>query len=320
MKNKNAGSKKTSRVRLMEGTWAYDFSRNKTIYLLFVPVMLFFIIFHYLPMGGLLMAFQDYKVTRGILGSKWVMFQNFIDLFTGDTFLLVFRNTAVIALLKMTVGFAAPVILAVLFSELRLRKFTRTVQVASYMPYFVSAVVVTTLSSEFLSSTGALTTLLSWFGLDMQNWLANPNIPVFWIIYTGIEIWQGAGWGSIIYFAAIQNVNGDLHEAAAIDGANRWIRLWKITLPSILPLIVVMFTMHIGLVFKGGFDKILLLYMPSTYDVADVLYTYTYRMAFGTTVNYGLATASGLFQSVVATTLLIISNKLSKKASSSSLF
>ena len=156
--------------------------------------------------------------------------------------------------------------------------------------------------------------MLTWLGFDRQNWLANPNIPVFWLINTFIEIWQGAGWGSIIYIAAIANVNGDLHEAAALDGANRWQRLWKVTFPSIMPLVMVMFIMRIGLVFRQGFDKVLLLYMPITYDTADCLYTYTYRMAFGQTVDYGISTASGLFQSVIAMTLLIVANKLSRRA------
>ena len=254
-----------------------------------------------------------------LFGSEWVGLDNFRDLFTGDTFLKVLRNTGAMALLNLTIGFAAPVILAMLLSQVRLKRFKRTVQITSYMPYFVSAVVVTSLASEFLSSTGALTMVLSWFGFDKQNWLANPKTPVFWLINTFIEIWQGAGWGSIIYIAAIANVNGDLHEAAAIDGANRWQRMWKVTFPTILPLIIVMFTMRIGLVFRQGFDKVLLLYMPSTYDVSDCLYTYTYRMAFGQTVNYGLSTASGLFQSVIGSTLLIISNKLSRKLSGSSL-
>lgn len=270
-------------------------------------------------MFGLSMAFERFKPTRGIFGSEWIWFENFADLFTGDTFLLVLRNTSAMALLNLTVGFCAPVILAMLLAQLRIKRFTRTVQTMSYMPYFVSAVVVTTLASEFLSSTGALTMVLSWFGFAKQNWMANPNIPVFWLINTFIEIWQGAGWGSIIYFAAISNVNADLFEASALDGANRWQRMWKVTLPSILPLIVVMFTLRLGLVFRQGFDKILLLYMPSTYDVSDCLYTYTYRMAFGQTVNYGLSTASGIFQSVIGTTLLLISNKLSKKVSDSSM-
>ena len=318
-KGKKIKTVKSKPLSGKEGSWKYDFSRNKTLYFLFIPVLAYFIIFHYAPMVGLLMAFEKYKPTRGLFGSEWVGLENFKDLFTGDTFMKVLRNTAAMALLNLTVGFAAPVILAMLLSQVRLKRFKRTVQITSYMPYFVSAVVVTSLASEFLSSTGALTMVLSWFGFDKQNWLANPNIPVFWLINTFIEIWQGAGWGSIIYIAAIANVNGDLHEAAAIDGANRWHRMWKVTFPTILPLIIVMFTMRIGLVFRQGFDKVLLLYMPSTYDVSDCLYTYTYRMAFGQTVNYGLSTASGLFQSVIGSTLLIISNKLSKKLAGTSM-
>ena len=311
--------RKQKAMRPLEGSWRYDFKRNWQVYLLFIPVAIYFITFHYAPMFGLAMAFERFKPTRGIFGSQWIWFDNFKDLFVGDTFWNVLRNTTAMALLNLTVGFAAPVILAMLLSEVRVRRYARTVQVISYMPYFVSAVVVTTLASEFLSSTGALTMVLSWFGFDRQNWLANPHIPVFWLINTFIEIWQGAGWGSIIYFAAISNVNGDLHEAAAIDGANRWQRMWKVTVPSILPLIIVMFIMRIGLVFRQGFDKVLLLYMPSTYEVSDCLYTYTYRMAFGQTVNYGLSTASGLFQSVIGTTLLLVSNKLSKKFTGSSM-
>jgi ABC-type polysaccharide transport system permease subunit len=311
--------KEAKPLHLNENSWKYDFKHNWQVYVLFIPVLVFFIIFHYAPMVGLLMAFEKYKPTRGLFGSQWVWFDNFKDLFTGDTFLLVLRNTTAMAFLNLTVGFAAPVILAMLLSQVRLKRFTRTVQITSYMPYFVSAVVVTTLASEFLSSTGALTTILSWFGFDRQNWLANSHKPVFWLINTFIEIWQGAGWGSIIYFAAISNVNGDLHEAAAIDGANRWQRMWRVTFPSILPLIIVMFIMRIGLVFRQGFDKVLLLYMPATYEVSDCLYTYTYRMAFGQTVNYGLSTASGLFQSVIGTTLLLVSNKLSKKFTGSSM-
>lgn len=301
-------------ARLVEGSWKYDFNRNWKLYLLFIPVAAYFLVFHYAPMFGLAMAFEDFRPSRGVFGSEWVWFENFKELFAGDTFLKVLRNTTAMALLNLTVGFAAPVILAMLMSEMRLKRYRRTVQTISYMPYFVSAVVVTTLASEFLDSTGAITAVLTMLGFEQQNWLANPNIPVFWLINTFIEIWQGAGWGSIIYIAAIANVNGDLHEAAAIDGAGRWKRMWSITFPSIMPLVMVMFIMRIGLVFRQGFDKVLLLYMPLTYDTSDCLYTYTYRMAFGQTVDYGISTASGLFQSVIAMTLLIVANKLSRKA------
>lgn len=321
-KRASTGSRpfKPERLPPREGSWKYDLVHNWKIYVLFIPVLVFFLVFHYAPMFGLLMAFERFRPSLGILKSEWIWFENFVELFTGDTFFYVLRNTTAMAILNLTVGFAAPVILAMLISELHIKKFTRPVQIISYMPYFVSAVVVTTLASEFLSSTGAITMVLTWLGFDAQNWLANPNIPVFWLINTFLEIWQGAGWGAIIYVAAIANVNGDLHEAAAIDGANRWTRLWKITFPSILPLIIVMFTMRIGLVFRQGFDKVLLLYMPQTYNVSDCLYTYTYRMAFGQTINYGVSTASGLFQSIIGSTLLIVSNKLSRKVSDTSLY
>ena len=184
----------------------------------------------------------------------------------------------------------------------------------SYLPNFVAAVVVTSLLVEFLAKDGPLTMLLTKLGAENQNWLANNKIPVFWIIYVLMGIWQGIGWGSIMYVASIATVSGDLHEAAAIDGASRLQRMTKITLPCIMPMIVMMFVLNVGLSFSVGYDSILLLYMPSTYNVADTVYTYTYRMAFGGGGNnYGLSAASGLFQSIVATTLLIGSNTLSKK-------
>lgn len=315
IKNKR-GPQLTERpyVRLQEGSWKYDWSRNWKTYILFIPVAIYFLTFHYAPMFGLAMAFEEFRPSRGIFGSEWIWFDNFKDLFAGDTFIKVLRNTSAMAFLNLTLGFAAPVIFALLLSEVHLKKYRRTMQTISYTPHFISATVVATLASEFLSSTGAVTLMLTWFGFDQQNWLANPNIPVFWLINCFLDIWQGMGWGSIVYFAAISNVNADLHEAAAIDGASRWARMWKITLPTILPMILIMFLTRIGTVFKVGFDKILLLYMPMTYETADCLYTYTYRMAFGQTVNYGLSTASGMFQSVIAAVLLIISNKLSTKA------
>lgn len=305
-------------VRLQEGTWRHDWKRNWKTYILFIPVIVYFLVFHYAPMFGLSMAFQEFRPSRGIFGSEWIWFDNFKDLFAGDTFLKVLRNTTAMAFLNLTLGFAAPVLLAMLLSEVHLRKYRRTCQTISYIPHFVSATVVATLASEFLSSTGALTAVLTMLGFDQQNWLANPNIPVFWLINCGIDIWQGAGWGSIVYFAAISNVSADLHEAAAMDGASRWQRMWKITFPTIMPMILIMFLTRIGTVFKVGFDKVLLLYMPMTYETADCLQTYTYRMAFGQTVNYGLSTASGMFQSVIATVLLILSNKLTKKATGKS--
>jgi ABC-type polysaccharide transport system permease subunit len=289
---------------------------------MFLPVAAYFLVFYYAPMVGVSIAFQKFNMRRGIFGSDWVGFDNFATLFSGDTFPLVMRNTSVIALLNLTVGFVVPIILAIVFSELRdsAKAYKRTVQTISYMPFFVAAVVTTSLVKEFLGASGGLTKILSFFGLEQQNWLANPKPPVFWIIMCATEIWQGMGYGAIVYVAAIASINGDLFEAAAIDGANRWKRLWRITLPSITPLIIMMLTLKAGTVLMTGFDKALLLYMPKTYDVSDVLYTYTYRMAFSAQADYGLSAASGLFQSAINTTLLLASNYISRKVAKTSLF
>lgn len=297
-----------------------DFKKNWAIYLMFVPLVVYYIIFNYIPMVGITMAFEDYKVTKGLFGSTWVGLDNFRKLFTGNGFLLAFRNTTCMAVMSLVLGFLPPIFLALLFSECKLKKFKRISQIMCYMPNFVSAVVVCTLAIEFVGAKGGITKVLSWFGLEHQNWLANNNIPVFWLIYVFIGIWVGFGYGSIIYTTAISNVSHDLKEAAALDGANRFQRIWYVTVPNLIPLCVIQLTMAVGTMFMVGFDKVLLLYMPKTYDVADCLYTYTYRMAFGAKIDYGVSTASGLFQSILGTVLLLTSNKLNRKFTKYSLF
>lgn len=300
-------------------SWKKDFKKNGVLYAMFLIPLTFFIVFRYVPMVGILMAFQDFKVAKGLFDSDWVGLANFFELFEGDQFKVALRNTTAMALFNLTFGFAAPIILGVTVAQVRSSRMSRTVQTITYMPYFVSAVVVTTLASEFLSDNGALTQFISLFGYDKQNWLAN-NGPSFWVINTFLGIWQTAGYGSIIYITAMKNISPDLYEAASMDGASRWKQIFHITLPSIVPLIAMLFTMRIGLVFVIGFDKVLLMYLPSTYEYSDVLYTYTYRMAFSSGSNFSLATASGLFQSVIGMTLLIVGNKLSRKITNSSLF
>lgn len=297
-----------------------DWKKNWQVYLMFLPLAVYFIIFNYIPMMGILVAFEDYSVTKGFFGSPWVGWANFEELFLGDAFLVAFRNTACMAVLNLLLGFLPPLILAVLFSECRIKPYRRLSQIVSYMPNFVSAVVVCALVREFFGISGGVTKLLTALGLPEQNWLANTDIPVFWLIYAFIGIWMGMGFGSIMYTASIANVNADLKEAAALDGAGRWQRIWYIVLPQLLPLCMINLTLSVGTMFMAGWDKVLLLYMPKTYDVSDVLYTYTYRMAFGSSVNFGVSTASGLFQSVIGTILLFISNKLNKKLTSYSLF
>ncbi|MDR1598439.1 MAG: ABC transporter permease subunit [Oscillospiraceae bacterium] len=300
--------------------WKKDIKRNGFLYLLYAPTLCYLVIFHYIPMFGVAIAFEDFNIRRGVFGSRWIGFDNFIDLFTGETFGLVMRNTVGMALLNLTIGFIAPILLALVLCEVRNKRFKRITQTITYMPFFVSTMVVCQLARFFLAREGGVTLLLSALGLPKQNWLANPNLPVFWLINCFTDIWQGTGYGSIVYVAAISAVNGDLHEAAAIDGAGRFRRIVSITIPSIKPMIIMMLTLRVGTVFMSGFDKILLLYMPRTYDVADVISTYTYRMAFGSSINYGLSAASGLFQSLVATALLLLSNAMNRRLTAYSLF
>lgn len=289
-----------------------DWRQNWSVYLLFLPAVALFGIFNYAPMFGVVMAFENFKPTKGFFGSKWVGMKNFVDLFASEEFLQVFRNTIGMAFMNLTIGFIFPLLLALLLSELTSKRFRRVVQTVSYMPYFVATVVVCTLITNFVDTYGIITDILVAFGAERENLLANPKY--FWWINTFSEVWQGMGYGSIVYVAAIANISPNLYEASAMDGANRWHRLLHITLPGVLPTVITMFTLRVGLVFVTGFDKVLLLYSPSIYDTADCLSTYTYRYGIANG-NYGLSAAAGLFQSVIATALLIISNKLNDVAS-----
>ena len=317
---KAAAAKPTKPLKPGTLSWKKDWKKNKTVYLMFLPVFIYFFVRHYLPMFGLVMAFQDYDLNAGVFGSKFVGMQNFVELFTGEAFPTALRNTVIMSVMNLTIGFIAPIIFALLITQVRNAKVRRLCQTCSYMPNFVAAVVVTNLVKMFLDVDGPLTGLLTSMGFEQQNWLANATPPVFWVINCLMGVWQSFGFGSIMFVAAINNINGDLHEAAAIDGANRWQRMWRITIPGIMPFIIMSFVINIGMALRMGFDKILLLYMPQTYSVADCIYTYTYRMAFGASPDFGLSAASGLFQSVVGTILLVGSNKLSRKVSDSSLF
>ena len=301
-------------------TWREDFRRNWLLYLLFLIPASYFIIFHYLPMAGIFMAFENYKPSRGLFGSEIVWFENFEELFMGDQFLLALRNTSVMAVINLILGFTVPLTLSLLIAQVRSKRAARVVQTVTYMPYFVSAVVCCTLAKEFLNETGAITKLLCALGFEQQNWLSVRG-PVFWFINALLGVWQNAGYGAIIYIAAISNISPDLYEAATVDGANRWKQLTHVTVPCIMPICVMMFTLQIGMMFRTGFDKVLLIYMPYTYEYSDVLYTYTYRMSFGSgSKSFGLSTASGLMQSIISTILLFVGNALSRRIAKTSLF
>ncbi len=299
-------------------SWRRDMLVNWQLYLLAIPIIAYFVIFSYIPMGGLFMAFQDFKPTKGMFGSEFVGMKNFVDFFGSPNFGTIIRNTFVISGLGLVVGFPMSIGFALLLNEIRVTWFKKSVQTISYMPYFVTTVVICGLIIDFCSSSGIITNALVKLGLiDRQNMLTNPDY--FWIINLVSDQWQNLGYSSIIFVAAITNVSGELHEAAAIDGANRLQRVWHITLPGIKPMVVTMLILKCGMLLTVGFDKILNLYNPSIYSTADVISTYVQR--FGLEGGkFGYATAVGLFNSVVNTILLLIANTVSAKYAEQSLF
>ena len=282
-----------------------------------IPVLLFYIIFCYVPMGGVVLAFKEYNIRLGIWKSPWVGLQWFQDFFSSYSFGRILRNTVVTSLLDIIFGFPAPIIFALLLNELRsskLRKFTQTL---TYIPYFISMVVICGLLIQFLGSDGLITNILTFFGAPKVNYLGDSKY--FWFIYTASSIWQGFGWGSIIYLAAISGIDQGLYEAAVIDGANRWKRVLHITIPSIMPTIIVMFILRMGSILSVGSEKTLLLYSPTTYETADIISTYVYRKGL-IDGNYAYSTAVDLLNSVICFLFLIITNQISKKVSESSLW
>lgn len=298
-------------------TWRQDVRMNGSVYLLFVPVLVYFLVFSYLPMFGIVMAFEDFRAAKGFFASPFVGFQNFIDFFTNPSFPLVLRNTLVISLLGLGVGFPLTIVFAILLNEVTAKRFKKTVQTISYLPYFVSTVVICGLILEFVSTNGVLTDIAVLFGVKRQNLLLNPDY--FWGINLVTDIWQGLGYDSIIFMAAITSVSGELVEASAIDGCGRLRRVWHITLPSILPTIVAVLILRVGLLFAIGFDKILLLYNPSIYSTADVIATHVVRQGIQR-MQYGYSAAVGLFNSIVGTVLLFGSNYLSRKFADQAIF
>ena len=299
-------------LRRRKTTWKHDILMNWRFYLLFAPVVIYFLIFNYAPMFGIVMAFQDFKPTKGFFGSEWVGFANFIKFFSARNFWQLMRNTFVISFLGLAIGMPVSIVFALLLNEIHIRWFKKSVQTISYLPYFVSMVVIAGLVIEFVSSNGVITDLLvNVFGMKRENLLMNPKY--FWAINLLSDIWQGMGYGSIIYISAISGVSQELYESAALDGANRLQRVWEVTVPCIMPTIVTMLVMRCGTLMMVGYDKILLLYNSSIYETADVISTYINRMAFSGGQQYGYSAAVGLFNSVIGTTLLLVSNFISSK-------
>lgn len=289
-----------------------DFSLNKGLYLLVIPVIVYYLIFHYGPMYGASIAFKDFKPALGITGSPWVGLKHFKDFFSSYYFGRLLLNTLRISFATLVFGFPAPIILALLINEVQSRAFSRGVQTITYMPHFISTVVVCGMIIQFTKDTGFITNILGVFGVPAKNMLDNPRY--FIPIYVISGIWQEVGWGSIIYLAALQGIDQELYEAAKIDGAGRWKQTLHVTLPGILPQVVILLIMRMGRILNVGYEKIILIYNPLTYEVADVISTFVYRkglLEFG----WSYSSAVGLFNSVVNLAFLVFANWFSARVS-----
>ena len=294
-----------------------EWKRNKELYIMILPVVIYFFVFMYIPMYGATIAFKQFSPAKGILGSDWVGFKHFIRFFDGIYFARVLKNTLVISLYSLIFGFPAPIILALLLNEVRVKWFKNLVQTITYLPHFISLVVIIGLLKEFTISTGLVNDIFAFFWMPRFPLLQKPD--AFRSLYIISEIWQTIGWNSIIYLAALSGVDEQLYEAARMDGANRWKQMLHITLPSIAGTIIILLILRMGSLFTVGFEKIILMYNPSTYEVSDVISSYVYRSGL-LDMNYSYSTAVGLFNSVMNFVLLVLANKLSKRISTTSLW
>lgn len=294
-----------------------DFCRNKGAYMMVIPVILFYILFHYKPMYGALIAFKDYTPRLGFSGSEWIGLENFRDFFSSPDFFRLLRNTLSISVTSLIFAFPAPIILALFLNEMSNARLKRMVQTASYLPHFISLVVVCGMIKTFVGTDGVIGTLVGHLRGTSGNLLTEPGL--FLPIYVISDIWQSIGWESIVYLAALSAVDAEQYEAAEIDGAGRMARMFNITLPSIQVTVVTMLILRVGKLMSLGYEKIILLYNPAIYETSDVISSYVYRMGFETQ-NWGYSTAVGLFNSVINLILLVSANCLSRKLTDSSIW
>lgn len=291
--------------------------KHKHIYVLLLPTMLFYILFRYAPMFGNIIAFQDYSVTKGILGSNFVGLKHFADFLNNYKFWQLVKNTLAINVYGLVFGFPAPIILALLLNEVKCTPFKKTVQTITYMPHFISTVVAASMILTFVSADGFINGIIKLFGGEAVSFMSEAKY--FYRIFITSEIWQNIGWSSIIYIAALSSVDQEQYEAAAIDGAGRWQRMIHITLPGIMSTIITMLILRIGQLLTVGYEKIILLYNPAIYETADVISTYVYRRGI-LEGGYSYSAAVGIFNSVFNFIFLLTSNFVAKKVSGSGLF
>ncbi len=296
-----------------------DWRMNKGLYLLILPVVVYLIIFNYVPMAGIVLGFERFTPKNGVYMSEWVGLKHFVTFFSSVFFVRVLKNTLILSLLSTLFGFPAPILFALLLNELDNEYYKKVIQVVSYMPNFISTVVISGIIIDFVASDGVITDMLVKIGFlsDAKNLLSVPSY--FRAIMILSDLWQQVGFGSILFLAALTGIDQELYEAAVIDGANRWKQTMHVTIPGIMPTVVIMLIMKIGSLLNANQEKILLLYNPLIYETSDVIGTFTYRKGL-LEADYGYSTAVGLFNSIVNVILLFIANGVSRKYSETSLF
>ena len=299
--------------------WARDLRRNKAIYIMFIPVFVYFIVFSYIPIIGAQIAFRNFRAVDGIWGSTWVGLEHFRNFLSNFYFWRLIRNTLLINFYDILFGFPAPIILALLINEIRNKFIRRVTQTVSYLPHFVSIVVVAGLVRNFFSGSGIINDVLISVGIFEQPLRFMTEQGWFRPLFVGSQIWQTAGLGSIIYLAALTSIDQELYEAASIDGAKRMRQLWHITLPGIMPTILIMFILRVGSIMTVGFERVLLLYNENVYETADVISTFVYRQGI-LLGNFSYTTAVDLFNSIINLTVLLLVNKFCRKRFEQSLW
>ncbi len=302
--------KKGSRTRTLMVNHRYA-------YYMIIPVVLYYIIFCYLPMFGIIVAFKDYSPMKGFWRSSWVGIKYFRQFFTNMYFPRIVKNTVMISLMDITINFPMPIILALLFNEIRNKHFKTVSTTIMYFPHFISIVVVCGMIRSFTMSDGIITNLLAFFGMKREPLLMNPAF--FKPIYVLSGTWQQLGWNSIIYMAALCGIDVQLYEACKIDGGGKWRQLIHITLPSIAPTIIVLFIIRMGALLSVGSEKVILLYNSATYESADVISSYVYRKGLQEQ-NWSYGTAVGLVNSVINVIFLVVTNTISRRTSETSLW
>lgn len=294
-----------------------DWKKNKTLYFMIIPVLIFYLAFMYKPMYGAIIAFMDYRLAKGILGSDWVGVEQFVRFFHSPYFYRLIRNTIVLSIYSLLFCFTAPILLALLLNEVKGKRFKSITQTVSYLPHFISMVVAVGMIKEFCMTDGLINDIIVFFGGERSALLQNPAL--YRTIYIISDIWQEVGWGSIIYLAALAGIDSERYEAAAIDGAGKFRQMIHVTIPGIMPTVTIMLILRIGSLMNMGYEKTILLYNSSTYETADIISSYIYRVGL-LEQNWSYSTAIGLFNSVINCILLLAANRISKKVTETSLW